>query len=137
QCITDDVLLMCPFIVVARVLGCWLYIHTPEPMTGLCMLWGMLGLVALPPLVVPLAQWAVRFETPPSGLTGEPGLLRSLVSAALIGGGLLTFTVVGLGTGLATLMGLLAVVAGLSLTRTPDRKRQDALSRASRTGAAV
>src|SRR5699024_1781388 len=46
-------------------------------------------------------------------------LLRSLVSAVLIGSGLLTFTVVGLGTGLATLPGLLAVVAGLSLTRTP------------------
>ena len=128
---------MLPISVVAGVLVFGLDIHTPEPMTGLWLLWGVLGLVALPPLVVPLAHWAVRFETPPSGLTGEPGLLRSLVSAALIGGGLLTFTIVGLGTGVATLLGLLAVLAGLSLTRTPDRKRQEAPSRTFRTGAAV
>ena len=128
---------MLPISVVAGVLVFGLGVHTPEPMTGLWLLWGMLGLVALPPLVVPLAHWAVRFETPPSVLTGEPGLLRSLVSAALIGGGLLTLTIAGLGTGVATVLGLLAVIVGLSLTRAPARKRPATSSRVSRTGTAV
>lgn len=123
---------MLPISFVAGVLVFGLGVHTPEPMTGLWLLWGVLGLVALPPLVLPLAHWAVRFETPPSVFTGEPGLFRSLVSAALIGGGLLTLTVAGLGTGVATVSGLLAVVVGLGLTRAPARERPATSSRPSR-----
>lgn len=124
---------MLPISVVAGVLVFGLGIHTPEPMTGLWLLWGLLGVVVLLPLVVPLAHWAFRFETPPKALSGEPGLLRVLVSAALIGGGLLTLTITGLGTGLDTLLGLLAVVAGLSLTRAPAREREAPTPRAPRS----
>src|SRR5699024_11612257 len=65
---------MVPISVVAGVLVFGLDIHTPDPMTGLWLLWGVLGLAVLMPLVVPLAHWAVRFENPPHALNGAPGL---------------------------------------------------------------
>lgn len=117
---------MVPISVVAGVLVFGLDIHTPDPMTGLWLLWGVLGLAVLMPLVVPLAHWAVRFENPPTALDGAPGLVRVLLAAALIGGGLLVLTVAGLGTGLFTLLGLLSVLTGLVLTRAHPREREPA-----------
>lgn len=113
---------MLPISVVAGVLVFGLGINTPEPMTSLWLLWGVLGVVVLPPLIVPLAHGAVRFEEPPSALGGTPGPVRTLAAAALIGGGLLTLTIVGLGLGLAPLLGLLAVMSGLVLTRGPQTR---------------
>lgn len=113
---------MLPISVVAGVLVFGLDIHTPEPMTGLWLLWGVLGVAVLLPLVVPLAHWAVRFENPPAALDGAPGLVRVLLAASLIGGGLLALTVAGLGTGMFTLLGLLSVLAGLVLTRASARE---------------
>lgn len=110
---------MLPISVVAGVVVFGLGINTPEPMTGLWLLWGLLGAAVLLPLIVPLAHWAVRFETPPRALEGSPGMIRVLIAAALIGGGMLTLTVCGLGLGLSPLLGLLAVVAGVTLTRDP------------------
>ncbi|WP_285729159.1 acyltransferase [Nocardiopsis sp. ATB16-24] len=110
---------MLPISVVAGVVVFGLGIDTPEPMTGLWLLWGLLGAAVLLPLIVPLAHWAVRFETPPVALEGSPGMVRVLIAAALIGGGMLTLTVCGLGLGLSPLLGLLAVVAGVTLTRDP------------------
>ena len=114
---------MVPISVVAGVLVFGLDIHTPDPMTGLWLLWGVLGLAVLMPLVVTLAHWAVRFENPPTALDGATGLVRVLLAAALIGGGLLALTVAGLGTGLFTLLGVLSVLTGLVLTRAHSRER--------------
>ncbi|QRN81355.1 MAG: acyltransferase, partial [Nocardiopsis sp. BM-2018] len=94
-------------------------IDTPDPMTGLWLLWGVLGVAVLLPLLLPLAHWAVRFENPPKVLRGDPGPIRVLAAAALIGGGLLALTVAGLGFGLAPVLGLVAVVSGLLLTAAP------------------
>ncbi|WP_159941652.1 MULTISPECIES: acyltransferase [unclassified Nocardiopsis] len=113
---------MLPISVVAGVLVFGLGINTPEPMTGLWLLWGVLGAVVLLPLIVPLAHWAVRFETPPRTLGGSPGMVRALAAAALIGGGMLALTVSGLGPGLAPLLGLVAVLAGVTLTRDPRNR---------------
>ncbi|MGW5876833.1 acyltransferase family protein [Nocardiopsis terrae] len=110
---------MLPISVVAGVLVYGLGVDTPEPMTGLWLLWGVLGVVVLLPLILPLAHWAVRFEEPPKVLGGDPGTVRALVAAALIGGGLLALTVAGLGFGLAPVLGLVAVVSGLLLTAAP------------------
>jgi hypothetical protein len=82
----------------------------------------VLGLVVLVPLILPLAHWAVRFENPPKMLSGSPGLVQVLAAAALTGGGLLTLTVTGLGLGLGPLLGLLMVLAGVVLTRSPGRR---------------
>lgn len=112
---------MLPISVVAGVLVFGLGISTPEPMTGLWLLWGVLGLAVLVPLIIPLAHWAVRFETPPKALDGSPGIVRALAAAALVGGGLSTLLVTGLGLGLGPLLGLLAVTSGLALTRTRTR----------------
>jgi len=117
---------MVPISVVAGVLVFGLDVHTPDPMTGLWLLWGLLGLAVLMPLVLTLAYWAVRFENPPTALDGAPGLVRVLLAAALIGGGLLALTVAGLGTGLFTLLGLLSVLTGLVLTRAHPREREPA-----------
>lgn len=108
---------MLPISVVAGVLVYGLEINTPEPMTGLWLLWGVLGVAVLVPMVVPLAHWAMRFETPPRALEGSPGLPRALAAAALVAGGLLLLTVSGLGVGWMPLLGLLAVLSGLLLTR--------------------
>ncbi|GHC72545.1 hypothetical protein GCM10007079_05840 [Nocardiopsis terrae] len=110
---------MLPISVVAGVLVYGLGVDTPEPMTGLWLLWGVLGVAVLLPLILPLAHWAVRFEEPPKVLGGDPGTVRALVAAALIGGGLLALTVAGLGFGLAPVLGLVAVVSGLLLTAAP------------------
>lgn len=110
---------MLPITVVAGVVVYGLGINTPDPMTGLWLLWGVLGVAVLLPLVLPLANWAVRFENPPKVLKGDPGPLRVLAAAALIGGGLLALTVAGLGLGLAPVLGLVAVVSGLLLTAAP------------------
>ncbi|MFD6948991.1 acyltransferase [Nocardiopsis sp. TSRI0078] len=110
---------MLPISVVAGVLVFGLGVDTPKPMTGLWLLWGVLGVVALLPLIAPLAHWAVRFENPPKALGGSPGMVRALAAAALVGGGMLTLTVSGLGLGLAPLLGLLAVLTGVTLTREP------------------
>ncbi|MGW8532444.1 MULTISPECIES: acyltransferase family protein [Nocardiopsidaceae] len=112
---------MIPVSVVAGVLVFGLGIDTPAPLTGTWLLWGVLGLAVLLPMIAPLAHWAVRFENPPKALSGSPGMLRVLVAAALIGGGMLILTVSGLGVGLAPLLGLLAVLSGLMLTRAPVR----------------
>ncbi|GAB3704460.1 acyltransferase family protein [Nocardiopsis oceani] len=118
---------MLPISVVAGALVYGLGIYTPEPMTGLWLLWGVLGVAVLLPLLVPLAHWAVRFEDPPKVLKGDPGMLRVLAAAALIGGGLLVLTVAGLGFSPAPVLGLGAVVSGLLLTSAP---RSSARSRA-------
>ncbi|WP_017587826.1 acyltransferase family protein [Nocardiopsis ganjiahuensis] len=110
---------MLPITVVAGVVVYGLGINTPDPMTGLWLLWGVLGMAVLLPLVLPLANWAVRFENPPKVLKGDPGPVRVLAAAALIGGGLLALTVAGLGFGLAPVLGLVAVVSGLLLTAAP------------------
>ncbi len=110
---------MLPITVVAGVVVYGLGINTPDPMTGLWLLWGVLGVAVLLPMVLPLANWAVRFENPPKVLKGDPGLVRVLAAAALIGGGLLALTVAGLGLGLAPVLGLVAVVSGLLLTAAP------------------
>jgi hypothetical protein len=110
---------MLPLSVVAGVLVFGLGIDTPEPLTGMWVLWGVLGLVVLVPLIVPLAHWAVRFENPPKVLSGSPGMVRVLAAAALVGGGMLLLTVSGLGLGAGPVLGLLTVLAGLSLTRAP------------------
>lgn len=110
---------MLPISMVAGVLVYGLGIYTPEPMTGLWLLWGVLGVAVLLPLLLPLAHWAVRFEEPPKVLKGDPGMVRVLAAAALIGGGLLALTVAGLGFGLAPVLGLVAVVSGLLLTAAP------------------
>ncbi|MEE2039680.1 acyltransferase [Nocardiopsis sp. CT-R113] len=112
---------MIPVSVVAGVLVFGLGIDTPEPLTGMWLLWGVLGVAVLLPMVVPLAHWAVRFENPPKALGGSPGLARVLAAAALVGGGMLMLTVSGLGLGLAPLLGLLAVLTGVMLTRSPSR----------------
>ncbi|MDT0326843.1 acyltransferase family protein [Nocardiopsis lambiniae] len=114
---------MLPISVVAGVVVFGLGIDTPEPMTGLWLLWGVLGVAVLVPLILPLAHWAVRFENPPKVLSGSPGMIRVLVAAALVGGGLLTLTVTGLGLGWGPLAGLLMVLCGVVLTRSPDRAR--------------
>ncbi|SHJ77192.1 hypothetical protein SAMN05421803_109141 [Nocardiopsis flavescens] len=114
---------MLPISVVAGVVVFGLGIDTPEPMTGLWIVWGVLGLVVLVPLILPLAHWAVRFENPPKVLSGSPGLVQVLAAAALIGGGLLTLTVTGLGLGLGPLLGLLMVLGGVVLTRSPEGRR--------------
>ena len=113
---------MLPISVVAGVVVFGLGIDTPEPMTGLWLLWGVLGLVVLVPLILPLAHWAVRFEEPPRVLSGDPGLPRVLIAAALLGGGLLALTVTGLGFGSAPVFGLSAIVVGLLLTAAPRRR---------------
>ncbi|MFL1378241.1 MULTISPECIES: acyltransferase family protein [unclassified Nocardiopsis] len=113
---------MLPISVVAGVVVFGLGIDTPEPMTWLWVVWGVLGLVVLVPLILPLAHWAVRFENPPKMLSGSPGLVQVLAAAALTGGGLLTLTVTGLGLGLGPLLGLLMVLAGVVLTRSPGRR---------------
>ena len=110
---------MLPISVVAGVVVFGLGIDTPEPMTGWWLLWGVLGVAVLVPLVLPLAHWAVRFEEPPRVLKGDPGLLRVLAAAALIGGGMLTLTVTGLGFGPFPVLGLCAIVSGLLLTAAP------------------
>ncbi|WP_150241665.1 acyltransferase family protein [Nocardiopsis quinghaiensis] len=110
---------MLPLSLVAGVLVFGMGIDTPEPMTGLWLLWGALGVAVVLPLIAPLAHWAVRFENPPKALGGSPGMVRALAAAALVGGGMLTLTVSGLGLGLAPLLGLLAVLAGVTLTRDP------------------
>lgn len=112
---------MLPLSVVAGVLVFGLGIDTPEPLTGMWVLWGVLGLVVLVPLIVPLAHWAVRFENPPKALSGSPGMVRVLAAAALVGGGMLLLTVSGLGLGAGPVLGLLAVLAGVVLTRAPRR----------------
>jgi hypothetical protein len=112
---------MLPLSVVAGVLVFGLGIDTPEPLTGLWVLWGVLGLVVLVPLIVPLAHWAVRFENPPKALSGSPGMVRVLAAAALVGGGMLLLTVSGLGLGMGPVLGLLAVLSGVVLTRAPRR----------------
>ncbi|NYH52952.1 MULTISPECIES: acyltransferase family protein [Nocardiopsis] len=108
---------MLPVSVVAGTLVFGLGIDTPEPLTGLWFLWGVLGVAAVLPLVVPLAHWAVRFENPPKALDGSPGMVRALAAAALVGGGMLTLTVSGLGLGPVPLLGLFAVLVGVTLTR--------------------
>ena len=113
---------MLPISVVAGVVVFGLGIDTPEPLTWLWIVWGVLGLVAVVPLVLPLAHWAVRFENPPRALSGSPGLIRVLAAAALTGGGLLSLTVTGLGLGPGPLLGLLTVLTGVVLTRSSVRR---------------
>ncbi|KOX13979.1 acyltransferase [Nocardiopsis sp. NRRL B-16309] len=110
---------MVPLSVVAGVLVFGLGMDTPAPMTAPWLLWGVLGTVALLALAVPLARYAARLEEPPAVLAGAPGTVRALTAAALVGGGLLVLTVSGLGVGPVAPLGLLAVVAGLFLTRAP------------------
>jgi hypothetical protein len=114
---------MVPLSVIAGVLVFGLGIDTPEPLTGPWVLWGVLGAVALLALAVPLSRLALRLEEPPAVLSGAPGTVRALAAAALVGGGLLVLTVSGLGVGLVPLLGLLAVVTGLVLTRAPRAPR--------------
>ena len=118
---------MLPISVVAGVVVFGLGIDTPEPMTGWWLLWGVLGVAVLVPMVLPLAHWAVRFEDPPRVLKGDPGLIRVLVAAALIGGGLLTLTVTGLGVGPLPVLGLGAIVCGLLLTAAPRSRASEAV----------
>ena len=123
---------MLPISVVAGVLVFGLGIDTPEPMTGLWLLWGVLGMVVLIPLILPLAHWAVRFEEPPRMLKGDPGLIRVLAAAALIGGGLLVLTVGGLGFGPLPVLGLIAVICGLLLTAAPRARVRETVREAVR-----
>ncbi|WP_026122569.1 acyltransferase family protein [Nocardiopsis halotolerans] len=108
---------MLPLSVVAGVLVFGLGIDTPDALTGLWLLWGVAGMVVLLPLVAALSHWAVRFENPPRSLSGSPGMVRVLIAAALVGGGMLTLTVSGVGVGDGPLLGLLAVLAGVALTK--------------------
>ncbi|MBR8744502.1 acyltransferase [Nocardiopsis sp. MG754419] len=116
---------MLPISIVAGVVVFGLGIDTPEPMTGLWLLWGVLGLAALIPMVLPLAHWAVRFEEPPRVLKGDPGLIRVLAAAVLIGLGMLALTVGGLGFGPLPVIGLISVISGLLLTAAPRTRVRD------------
>ncbi|MFI6576682.1 acyltransferase family protein [Nocardiopsis sp. NPDC050513] len=112
---------MVPVSLVAAVQVYGLGVDTPDPMTAPWLVCGLAGTAALLPLTAVLASWAVRFETPPARLRGVAGPMRVLCAAVLVGGGLGTLVAVGLGAGRGPVLGLLAVVAGLLLTRGPRR----------------
>lgn len=111
-----------PTAVVAGIAVVGLGIATPQPLTGAWLLWCALAVGLLAPLLWPLVRYAARFEEPPRVPYGKPGLVRILAAAALICGGLIALTVVGLAPSLASIMGLLAIAGGLALTWSPARR---------------
>ncbi|RBQ15246.1 acyltransferase [Spongiactinospora rosea] len=91
-------------------------IDTPAPggpawLAGWPLWLGLLGAI-----LYGLLRCFARFERVPALPYGKTGWTGALVSAGLVGAGLLTLTVRGFATGLAPVLALLAIVGGLLLT---------------------
>jgi len=102
--------------VVSGVVVVGLRIDTPAPggafwLAGWPLWFGLLCLV-----LWPLLRVLARFEEPPALPYGRAGWGGALVSAALIGGGLLALTVAGFAPGPTPVLALLAISAGLLTT---------------------
>ncbi|GAB3494256.1 acyltransferase family protein [Nocardiopsis coralliicola] len=107
---------MAPLVLIAAVLVAGVGMATPAPLSPMWGLWILAGAVLLVPLLWAVARWAVRLEVPPRRLSGDPGRVRALAAAGLMGGGLLLLTVAGLGTGPLPAVGAAAVAGGLAIT---------------------
>ncbi|MEU8037034.1 acyltransferase family protein [Streptosporangium sp. NPDC049078] len=112
---------MSALFVIVSVVVVGLGISTPEPGTSAWLSGWPHWLLMLALAMWPLLRGFARFETPPATGPYTGGTVRILLATALVGLGLLTFTVNGFVPGTASLLGAGAIVAGLALTGSSRR----------------
>ncbi|SNS31529.1 Acyltransferase family protein [Streptosporangium subroseum] len=107
---------MSALFVITSVVVVGLGVSTPEPGTSAWLSGWPHWLLMLALAMWPLLRSFARFEEPPAASPYTGGMVRIMVAAALVGVGLLTFTVIGFVPGPAPVFGAGAILVGLVLT---------------------